>query len=99
MEVINILGYSALALLFTKYFTPIQQPKAWVVDKLVTLVIRTKQYWAMELVKILTCPKCFSFWFTLVYTCNLWYAAVASILAMIINLTIQKLEDGSFNER
>jgi hypothetical protein len=96
---INIIGYTALALLFTKYFTPIQQPKAWVVDKLVNVVIKTKQYWAMELVKILTCPKCFSFWFTLVYTCNLWYAAIASILAMVIDLIITYLENGTFNER
>jgi len=90
--VIELLGYSALALLFTKYFTPIQQPKAWVVDKLVTLVIKTKQYWAMELVKILTCPKCFSLYFTFAMTLNVWAAFAVSILTLIVDLTIQKLE-------
>jgi hypothetical protein len=91
----ELLGYSALALLFTKYFTPIQGPKAWLVDKLVNLVIKTKQYWAMEVVKIFTCPKCFSFWFTLGMTFNLWYAAITSILTMILDLIITYLQDGS----
>jgi len=95
----ELLGYSALALLFTKYFTPIQGPKAWLVDKLVNVVIRTKQYWAMEVVKILTCPKCFSLYFTFAMTLNVWSALTVSILTMIIDLVITNLQNGSLNER
>ena len=91
----ELLGYSALALLFTKYFTPIQGPKAWLVDKIVRFIIKIEQFWAMKVVKILTCPKCFSFWFTLAITYNLWSAAITSILTMLIDLIIQYLQDGT----
>ena len=91
---IELLGYSAVALLFTKYFSPIQQPKAWVVTKLVDLVVKTRQWWAMEIVQTLTCPKCFSFWFTLAMTFNLWNAAIVSIFTMVVNLLIERLQDG-----
>ena len=90
---IELLGYSAVALLFTKYFSPIQQPKAWVVTKLVDLVVKTRQWWFMDVVQVLTCPKCFSFWFTLAMTFNLWSAAIVSIFTMVVNLIIEKLQD------
>jgi hypothetical protein len=92
---IELLGYSAVALLFTKYFSPIQPAKAWVVTKLVDLVVKTRQWWFMDAIQVLTCPKCFSFWFTLAMTFNLWSAAIVSIFTMIINLVIEKLQDGN----
>jgi hypothetical protein len=92
---IELLGYSAVALLFTKYFSPIQPAKAWVVTKLIDLVVKTRQWWFMDVVQILTCPKCFSFWFTIVMTYNLWYAAIVSIFTMVVNLMIEKLQDGN----
>ena len=91
----ELLGYAAFALLFTKYFSPIQPAKAWVVTKLVDLVVKTRQWWFMGVIQILTCPKCFSFWFTLAMTFNLWSAAIVSIFTMIINLVIEKLQDGN----
>jgi hypothetical protein len=92
---IELLGYSAIALLFTKYFSPIQPAKAWVVTKLIDVVVKTRQWWAMEIIQILTCPKCFSFWFTLAITWNLWSAAIVSIFTMVVNLMIEKLQDGN----
>jgi hypothetical protein len=91
----ELLGYAAFALLFTKYFSPIQPAKAWVVTKLVDLVVKTRQWWAMEIVQTLTCAKCFSFWFTLAMTWNLWSAAIVSILVMIVNLVIENLQNES----
>ena len=46
-----------------------------------------------DIVKIFSCGKCFSFWFTLLITFNLYYAAIVSILTMLINLVIEKLQD------
>jgi hypothetical protein len=91
--IIELLGYSAIALLFTKYFSPIQPAKDWVVTKLVDVVIKSSQWWAMEIVQTLPCPKCFSFWFTLAITFNLWSAAIVSIFTMIVNLLIERLQN------
>jgi len=90
----ELLGYAAIALLFTKYFSPIQPAKDWVVTKLVDLVVKTRQWWFMGVVQIFTCPKCFSFWFTLALTFNIWEAAIVSVFVMIIDLIIKNLENG-----
>ena len=92
---IELLGYSAVALLFTKYFSPIQPAKAWVVTKLIDLVVKTRQWWFMDVIQILTCPFCFATWFTLAMTFNLWYAAIVSIFTMVVNLMIEKLQNGN----
>jgi hypothetical protein len=90
--ILQLLGYSAIALLFTKWFTPIQLPKAWVVDKITRFYIKLSWYWMFDIVKIFSCAKCFSFWFTLALTCNLYYAAIVSVFTMIINLIIERLQ-------
>jgi hypothetical protein len=90
---LQLLGYSAISLLFTRWFEPIQLPKAWVVEKITKFYIRKGWYWMFDIVKIFSCGKCFSFWFTLLITFNLYYAAIVSILTMLINLVIEKLQD------
>ena len=90
--ILQLLGYSAIALLFTKWFTPIQLTKAWVVDKITRFYIKRRWYWMYHIMLPLSCAKCFSFWFTLALTCNLYYAAIVSVFTMIINLIIERLQ-------
>lgn len=93
----ELLAYSAISLLFTKYFTPIQLPKAWVVDKLTKWYIKRGWYWMFEVVKVLTCPKCFSLWFTLIVTQNIFSAAIVSVLTMLIDSTLNFFDENGNN--
>ena len=43
--ILQLLGYSAISLLFTRWFEPIQLPKAWVVEKITKFYIRKEWYW------------------------------------------------------
>ena len=90
--ILQLLGYSAIALLFTKWFTPIQLTKAWVVEKITRWYIKREWYWMFDILKIFSCAKCFSFWFTLALTYNLYYAAIVSVFTMIIDLIIERLQ-------
>ena len=94
MEVINYFGVIALALLFTKYFQPIQPTKekvvAWLIDKVVWLGMKWKPLFHLtQVVKLLTCPKCLSFWTILAITHSLSLAAIGAIIAMVIDNTLE----------
>ena len=93
----ELLAYSAISLLFTKYFTPIQLPKAWVIEKITRWYVKREWYWMFEVVKVLTCPKCFSLWFTLVVTQNIFSAAIVSVLTMLIDSTLNYLNENGDN--
>lgn len=91
----ELLAYSALSLLFTKYFSPIQVYKEWFIEKVTRWYVRKNWFWMFEVVKVLTCPKCFSLWFTLAMTQNILSAAIVSVFTMLIDLVIENLQDGN----
>jgi len=93
MEMMELLGYSALSLLLIKYFTPIQPAREWVITKGISFMIKYNLYWLHYLWVVLSCPFCFSTWFTLALTLNVWDAAIVGILTKILMLIIDKLED------
>ena len=93
MELVEFFGVIAIVLLFTKYFEPIQPTKdkvvAWLIDKVVWLGMKwSPALYLTRVVKLLTCPKCLSFWTLLVLTHNLFIAATGSIVAMVVDNTL-----------
>jgi len=90
MELVEFFGVVAVALLFTKHFQPIQPTKdkvvAWLIDKIVGLGMKWSPLLNLtQVVKVLTCPKCFTFWTLLGLTHNLFIAAIGSVVAMVID--------------
>ena len=90
MELVEFFGVIAIVLLFTKYFEPIQPTKdkvvAWLIDKVVWLGMKWNPLFNLtQVVKLLTCPKCLSFWTLLYITHNLFIAATGSVVAMIVD--------------
>ena len=81
---IELLGYSAISLLFARYFSPIQGIKDYLIDKGVRWMIRNKMYWMDNFFILWSCPTCVSFWFTLAMTQNLYYAAITSVFTKLI---------------
>ncbi len=97
MELIEFIGVVAVVLLFTKHFQPIQPTKDKVVENLVGKIIRLGTRWKpfmslIQVVKLLTCPKCLSFWILLLYTHNLFIAATGAIAAMVVDNMLVKTQ-------
>ncbi len=91
---IELLGYSALSLLIVKLFSPLQPVRERVLDFLVRTMVRRNWGWLHSIIVVLTCSMCFSFWATLVYTQDIWKAAIVAVLTRIIDLTLDFLEYG-----
>jgi hypothetical protein len=90
MEIIDLLGYSAISLLFARYFTPIQGIKEYFIDKGIRWMIRKRLYWLDNFFILWSCPVCLSFWFTLFMTYSLPLAAITSIFTKIVYLIIER---------
>lgn len=98
MELVQFIGVIAVVLLFTKHFQPIQPAKDKVVEWLIGKIVRLGMKWkpAMHLVqvtKLLTCPKCLAFWTILYLTHDIFVAATAAIVAMVMHNIILKTQD------
>lgn len=89
----ELLGYSAIALLTAKYFGPLDFFRNWLTGKLSNLMIKYNWNWLFHFIVLVTCPVCQSFWLTLVLTHSLPQAAIVSILTKIIDLIIEKLDE------
>ncbi len=98
MELVQFIGVIAVVLLFTRHFQPIQPAKDRVVEWLIDKIVRLGVKWspAMHLVqvtKLLTCPKCLAFWTILYLTHDIFVAATAAIVAMVMHNIILKTQD------
>jgi hypothetical protein len=89
---IELLGYSALSLMIVKLFTPLDSVRERVIDFIIRLMIKRNWYWLQSLVIVLTCSMCFSFWATLLYTQDIWKAAIVAVMTRLIDLTIEFLD-------
>ena len=97
MELLEFIGLVSLVLLFTKHFEPIQPTKdkvvAWLVNKIVWLGMKWSPLLHLtKVVKLLTCPKCLSFWTILYLTHNLFIAATGAITAMVVDNMLVKTQ-------
>ena len=101
MELVRFIGIIAVVLLFTKHFQPIQPVKDKVVDWLIGKIVRLGTRWSpafhlVQVVKLLTCPKCLSFWTILYLTHDIFTAATGAIVTMVIdNILVKTQIDGN----
>lgn len=90
LEVIKIV---AVVLLVVKLFSPLEPARKWIVDKLVRLMLKPGFGWVDKVITLITCSMCVSFWSILVIMHSLPLAAIGAIIARIIDLTIEKLNE------
>jgi hypothetical protein len=90
LEVVKIV---AVVLLVVKLFSPLEPVRDWVIDKLVHLMIKPGFGWVDKIIILVSCPMCVSFWTILIIMHSLPLAAIGAIMAKIIDLTIEKLEN------
>tara|TARA_R110000782_G_scaffold5455_9_gene18806 strand:+ start:1780 stop:2088 length:309 start_codon:yes stop_codon:yes gene_type:complete len=75
---------AVVANFITWYFTPFDQPRAWLTDKWVRLCVKWNQFWLVDIIKPLSCVKCFAFWGGLIYTQSFISAIIISMIALVI---------------
>ena len=90
LEVIKIV---AVVLLVVKLFSPLEPARKWIIDKLVRLMLKPGFGWVDKVITLITCPMCVSFWTILVIMHSLPLAAIGAIIARIVDLTIEKLNE------
>ena len=101
MELVEFIGVVAVVLLFTKHFQPIQPTKdkvvAWLIDKVVWLGMKWSPLLHLtQVVKLLTCPKCLSFWTLLFITHSIFIAATGAIAAMVVDNMLVKTQNNEY---
>lgn len=98
----TLLAYSAFSLLLIKYFSPLEPVRERIVTHLVNFMVKRTWFWMQPFITVITCPYCFSFWFTLAITLNVWSASIVGILTMILMNVIEALKkynDGTNTKR
>jgi len=92
--ILSVVKIVAVVLLAVKYFSPLEPARRWIVDKLVRLMIKPGFELVDKIITLITCPMCVSFWTILVIMHSLPLAAIGALMARIIDLTIEFLDNG-----
>jgi hypothetical protein len=91
--ILSVVKIVAVVLLAVKYFTPLEPARVWIVDKLVRLMLKPGFGWVDKIITLISCPMCVSFWTILVIMHSLPLAAIGALIARIVDLTIEKLDE------
>ena len=87
ITIYNILSVAVGSIFITSFYTPIQNTKNRLLDKL------PDNYLGQSCQTLLSCPKCFSFIFSLLVFWSIQAAVLTSILAYFINHVIDRVEE------
>ena len=88
----EILGLALSSVWITGWFTPFNKPREWFTDKWIRLCIKLKLHSLASLAVVLSCSKCFSFWFVLIYKQDFFLALIVSAVAYLITFGIEQVE-------
>lgn len=94
MELIfEILTLSLFANWITHWFTPFNYFREKITEVWVEYSIRYLHPAFARLAIVLSCPKCFGFWFTLIYKHDFFLALAVSFGSLVIKFIIDKMQD------
>lgn len=88
----EIVALAIFANWITGWFTPLNYFREVFTNVWTRVTIKSGFYSLQRLAVVLSCPKCFSFWFTLIYKQDFWLALIVSFVAYIINHLIERVE-------
>ena len=77
---------------FTHWFSPLQKPKEWLIDRYIRLCMRFNVPSLMGLVVVLTCSKCFGFWFGWFYTQSFTVGLGVAMMSFLITFAVNEIE-------
>lgn len=82
VSLLNIIGAAVVGNMIAHWFSPIQGVK----DRVIKLFIRIPLFY--QLINSLNCSKCTSLWLSLIIFQDVFAAALASFVGLIINFVI-----------
>ena len=88
----EIIALAIFANWVTHWFTPLNFFREVLVEWWTRVTIKKEMFAFQRLAVVVTCPKCFSFWFTLFYKQDFWLALIVSFVAYLINFVIERIE-------
>ena len=83
-----LISISLISVFLTGYYKPIDPIREWITTKWINFFISKQMYRTAEIAIVFNCSKCMAFVATFIYTQNLIYAIISSILALLINKII-----------
>lgn len=89
----DLVGIALFANWLLGWFTPLNSIRERLVGKMVNTMVRHNMLWAQPLLAVFTCPKCLTFWATLIYTKNFTYALIGSFIATLIHYILKTIGD------
>jgi hypothetical protein len=91
--ILSVVKIVAVVLLVVKYFSPLEPVRNWIIGKLCYLMLKPGFGWIDKVIVLISCPMCVSFWSILLIMHSLPLAAIGALMARIIDLTIEKLDE------
>ncbi len=88
----EILGLALFSVWITGWFTPFNPAREWITDKWIRLCIKLNLHSLASLAVVISCSKCFGFWFTLLYSRDFILALNVSFVAFLITFGIEQIE-------
>ena len=88
----EILGLALFSVWITSWFTPFNPAREWITDKWIRLCIKLKLHSLASFAIVISCSKCFGFWFTLLCKQDFFLALNVSAVAFLITFGIEFIE-------
>ena len=88
----NIITLALFSVWATHWFKPLEFFRYHLTDAWTRATIKAGFPAFQRLAIVINCPKCFGFWFTLIYLQDFWVALAVSFVAYLLKFVIDKIE-------
>jgi len=88
----EILGLALFSVWITGWFTPLNYFREVITEYWIRTTIKAGVPAMASMAVVLSCSKCFGFWFTLLYKKDFFLALGVSALAFVITFGIEQIE-------
>ena len=90
--IFDILTIAIFSVWLTSWFKPLEFFRYHITDAWTRACIKAGFPALQRLVIVISCPKCFGFWFTLFYKQDFWLALAVSFVAYLLKFIIDRIE-------
>jgi len=87
----QIITLALFSVWVTGWFSPLNGIREWITVKWIQMCIKLNLHFLMDAIVLLSCPKCFGFWFTLIYTQSFVLALNVGFLAFVITFIVNEI--------
>ena len=89
----QIITLALFSVWVTGWFSPLNGIREWITVGWIQMCIKLNLYFLMDAIVLLSCSKCFGFWFTWIYSKSFTLALGVSFTAFLINFVINQINN------